>query len=91
MERRIIECNGRLVELDGNKPVRVLSPDEEEEVRRISSPAYKIAHLSNQELLDRFIDMVTYERFVTESMFPDFYAQVVLCRDEILYRMNKHQ
>ena len=58
MDKKIVEITGRLIEFEGNKPVRWLTPHEAEEVRRKSTPQYQASQLSNEKLLEQFVDLL---------------------------------
>ena len=55
MSEIIIEVNGKLIAMRGNIPVRVLSDQEEKEVRYKATAQYKAKTSNNIELLDRYL------------------------------------
>lgn len=55
MSEIIIEVNGKLIAMRGNIPVRVLSDQEEKEVRHKATAQYKAKTSNNIELLDRYL------------------------------------
>ena len=92
MEKRIVEIKGRLIEFEGNKPVRWLTPHEAEEVRRKSTPQYQASQLSNEKLLEQFVDLLLRGvKIDDESTRDQHHAKVMAYMTEILLRMNQHK
>jgi hypothetical protein len=78
MNERIIEINGKLIAMRGNIPVRVLSDQEEKEVRYKATAQYKAKTSNNIGLLDRYLT----------SLYRGNIDDVVVYRTEILRRMS---
>lgn len=78
MSEIIIEVNGKLIAMRGNIPVRVLSDQEEKEVRYKSTAQYKAKTSNNIELLDRYLT----------SLYRGNIDDVVVYKTEILRRMS---
>ena len=56
--RTYIEIKGKIVEFEGNKPIRVLYGDEEAAIRYKASTEYKASKMSFNELLDAYTEAV---------------------------------
>lgn len=78
MNERIIEINGKLIAMRGNIPVRVLSDQEEKEVRYKATAQYKAKTSNNIELLDRYL----------ASLYRGNIDDVAVYKTEILRRMS---
>lgn len=58
MKTYIEEIRGKIVEFEGNKPIRVLYGDKEAAIRYMASTEYKASKMSFNELLDAYTEAV---------------------------------
>jgi len=77
-KHRFIEIKGRVIELHGNAPVRVLSEEETKEIRRRATPQYKAKHLTHAKLLNEYL----------ESLMRGKMDDAMIYHAEILTRMS---
>lgn len=92
MGKKIVEIKDTFIEFEGNKPIRVLTPHEVEEIRRKSTPQHQASQLSNEKLLEQFVEMILKGIYIDDKSTRDqHHAKVMAYMTEILLRMNQHK